>query len=389
MTRVRPLHLFLSCGEASGERYGAALARALREERPDVRLSGLGGAALADAGVDLVERSERISVMGFGEVAAALPRILDVRRTVRTAVAADDVDVLVPIDFPGFNLGLARFARRRGRRVYYVVAPQLWAWGGWRLGGLRKAVDRLGVLLPFEQAFFSSRGIPCEALGHPLSEDYDASAHACGRPERERRLRQPKAGLRIGLLPGSRRQEVLGLADLLRETVAAFAAALPDRHVDWTVSVAPGVDPRWLGPLGRAPFRLDRAPLPELLPRLDLAVVCSGTASLEAALAGVPHALVYRTSALNYAVASRLVRVDRIGLANLVLGRDVVVEHVQHDARAGAVAADLVRWTEDRARRARFDDHRTDLAARLGPPGFWSRTAGSILDLAGEEAPRG
>jgi len=375
--------IFLSCGEASGERYGAALARALRAARPDVRLRGMGGPALAAAGVELDVRADALAVMGFGEVAQALPRLLAARKAARRAVTAAELDAVVPVDFPGFNLDLARRARAAGTPVYYVVAPQLWAWGAWRLKGLRAAVDRLGVLLPFEKAWFEARGVPCDALGHPLRDDYgDAEAAAAVAAREERLAGRTPVPLRVGLLPGSRRQEVTGLADLLGATADALCAAAPVRRFQFVLSRAPGVDPAWFGPLGRRDdVEITGAGLPELLPTLDLAVVCSGTASLEAALAGVPHALVYRTSALNYAVARRLVKVDHIGLPNLVLDRRMVDEHVQADARPEPVAADLARWLDDAARRARFREHRERLAARLGPPGFWRRTAERILDL--------
>jgi len=384
----RPPRLFLSCGEASGERYGAALARALRDARPDVRLSGMGGPALAAAGVELAVRSDDLAVMGFGEVAAALPRLLAARRAARRAVAAEGVDAVVPIDFPGFNISLARYARERGRRVYYLVAPQLWAWGAWRLGGLRRAVDRLGVLLPFEKEWFEARGVPCAALGHPLRDDYPDAETAAAAAAREARLRDGSAPLRVGLLPGSRRQEVGGLAALLDRAATALCAARPDRTLTFVVSRAPGVAPAWLGPLARRrDVEIAATPLPELLPRLDLAVICSGTASLEAALAAVPHTLVYRTSGFNYALGRLLVKVPYIGLPNLVLGRAMVTELVQGDARPDAVAADLGRWLADSARRARFREHRERLALRLGPPGFWTRTAARILDLTPKDGP--
>ena len=215
-----PPHIFLSCGEASGERYGAALARALRAERADVRLSGMGGPALEAAGVRLAVRSDDIGVMGFTDVAAALPAILRARRAVRRAALAADVDLVAPVDFPGFNLDLAAHVRARGKRVYYLVAPQLWAWGGWRLGKLRRSVDRLGTLLPFERDFFEPRGVPCDALGHPLMDDYDHASVGPASAAREARLRDPAAPLTVGLLPGSRRQELRNLAPLLRDALA-------------------------------------------------------------------------------------------------------------------------------------------------------------------------
>jgi len=379
---LSPPHIFLSCGEASGERYGAALVRALRTERPDVRLSGLGGPALEAEGVELVARSDELAVMGFTDVAAVLPAILTARRIVRRRARADDVDLVVPVDFPGFNLDLAAYVRSRGKRVYFLVAPQLWAWGGWRLGKLRRAVDRLGTLLPFERGFFESRGVPCDSLGHPLMDDYPEDADAAER--RETRLRDQTQSVAVGLLPGSRRQELRNLAPLLARTLDELKKRRPERTFQAVVSVAPGVDEAWLDPLLATGCEVSRAPLPDLLPRLDLAVVCSGTASLEAALAGVPHALVYRTSSLNYAVARRLVKVDSIGLSNLISDRSMVREHVQGEARPGPVAADLASWLDLTSRRRRYAENVAVLRRRLGPPGFWERTARSILDLAAE-----
>ncbi len=378
----QPLHVFLSCGEASGERYGAALARALRHRQPDIRLSGLGGQALADAGVELIGRSEEIAVMGITDVVKALPRILAIRSKIRSAVERKDVDLVVPVDFPGFNLDIAGRARRAGHPVYFVVAPQLWAWGSWRMGQLRRSVDKLGTLLPFEADYFSQHGLDCDALGHPLIEDYTPEAATLNLKACDLRFRDPHQPLRIGLLPGSRRQEVNLLAPLLAAAAAQLCRTQPERRFQWTISSAPGVEPEWLEDLQRRTgAEVTTAAMPDLLPQLDLALVCSGTASLEASLAGVPHSLVYRTSALNYRLGKMLVQVDRIGLANLILDRDVVREFVQDEAVPSALAGDLGSWIENRARRRRFAEHVMLLHSRLGRPGFWDRTAASILSM--------
>ena len=378
----QPLHIFLSCGEASGERYGAALARALRQRQPDLRLSGLGGQALADAGVELVGRSDEIAVMGITDVAKALPRILKVRSRIRSAVENTDVDLVVPVDFPGFNLDIAGRARRAGHPVYFVVAPQLWAWGSWRMGQLRRSVDKLGTLLPFEADYFSHHGIHCDALGHPLIDDYTAEAATTTLNTRDLRFRDPTQPLTIGLLPGSRRQEVNLLAPLLADAAEQLCRSQPGRKFQWMISSAPGVDPLWLSDLQqRTGAEVTTASMPDLLPQLDLALVCSGTASLEATLAGVPHSLVYRTSALNYRLGKMLVQVNRIGLANLILDRDVVREFVQDEASPSALAYDLGLWIDNRARRRRYAEHVMLLHSRLGRPGFWDRTAASILSM--------
>ena len=377
-------HIFLSCGEASGERYGVALVRALRERCPDVILSGLGGEALAEAGVTLVARADELAVMGFTDVAAALPSLLKARNLVRRCAVADDIDLVIPVDFPGFNLDLATHVKAQGKAVYFLVAPQLWAWGGWRIGKLRRAVDRLGTLLPFERAFFETRGVSCDALGHPLMDDYLDRDVQPTMALREARLRDTATPLTLGLLPGSRRQEIANLVPLLAAVITELKLRRPDRSFQGVVSVAPGAEDAWFEPLPALGCTLTHRPLPDLLPDLDMAVVCSGTASLEASLAGVPHALVYRTSPLNYVLARLLVNVESIGLANLISDLAMVREHVQGAALPRPVVDDLEGWLDGTSRRRRFTEHVATLRHRLGPPGFWARTADSILGLVTE-----
>jgi lipid-A-disaccharide synthase len=375
-------HVFLSCGEASGDRYGAALVAALREQRPDVRVTALGSQALAVAGADVVAGSEEIAVMGFGEVLGRLPSILRVRRRIWRHVARAGVDVVVPVDFPGFNLRLAGQARRRGLPVFYVVPPQLWAWGGWRLPRLRRDVTQLGTILPFEPAWFGARRVPTVHLGHPLMEDYADYPFAARRREREQRLQDPDRPVTVGLLPGSRDQEITRLLPAMRVAASMIQTWLGRRRVKVIVSRAPGRDGRRVDALAGEAATVSDEPLPLLCERLDLALVCSGTASLELALAGVPHALAYRTSALNYAIARRLVRVSHIGLANLILERPLVPEHVQDAADPTPLANSLLGLLNTPGARRDFLAGCEQLRRRCGPAGVWQRAARAILDLA-------
>ena len=373
-------HVFLSCGEASGERYGARLVECLRALCPEARFSGLGGDELAAAGVDLICRRDEVSVMGFGEVLGALPALRRARSRLRRHLETAGVDLFVPVDFPGFNLGLAKHARRRGVPVFYLVAPQMWAWGGWRIGGLRRAVDRLAVLLPFEEAFFRERGVPAHWYGHPLRELYDDKSMGRIGREREARLRGEATEVRVGLLPGSRRQELVRMLPLMLRALDGLKHARPERRFMGVVSRAPGVSDAELAAARAAGYEISEAPLPRLTQDLDLALVCSGTASLETALAGLPHALAYRTSPLSYALGRCLVKVDRIGLANLILDRGVVKEFIQAEATPESLAADLADWLDQPTRRARFASHVDELRAALGAPGVWDRIAAAALD---------
>jgi len=374
-------HVFLACGEASGERYGAALVGALRERLPDARFTGLGGDGLADAGVEIVCGRSELSIMGFAEVLPALPAIWRARRRLARHLDDGGVDLFVPVDFPGFNLGLAARARRLGVPVFYLVAPQLWAWGGWRAGRLRRAVDLLGTLLPFEQDYFAARDVPAVWLGHPLIDVYDKPETDRERKDREARLVSSSADLTVGLLPGSRRQEIDRLLPTMLASVERLKRRVPHRSFRWIVSRAPGVRDAELEAARAAGAEVSEASLRDLLRELDLALVCSGTASLEAAMAGVPHAIAYRTSAFNHLLARRLVRVDFIGLANLVLERALVREYVQDAATPDRLAGDLADWLSCSARRARFASGVDTLREKLGAPGVWDRAADAALSL--------
>lgn len=388
MTAAAP-HVFISAGEASGDRYGAALLDALREREPRLRCSALGGPALAIAGADIIQSSADIAVMGFGEVAAALPAILRARRRVFGHLNREAIDLVIPIDFPGFNLDLAGHARRRRQAVFYLIPPQLWAWGGWRVRTLRQRTDRIGTILPFEAEFFRARGLDVFPMGHPLMEDYAAFPFARRHREREARLDDPVQPLTIGLLPGSRRQEIERLLPSFKVAAGMIRAWQGRRDLRVLVSAAPGADRDRLAAMIGESGHVTDEPLPRLLDRLDFALVCSGTASLEVALAGVPHAIAYRTSGFNYAIARSLVRVPYIGLANLILDKPAVPELIQENASPVHLANALLAFMNQRRRREEFHDDCERVRAACGAPGVWARTAAAILAFCAERRAQG
>jgi lipid-A-disaccharide synthase len=382
--RAGQRHIFLSCGEASGDRYGARVVAALRQRDPSLRFSALGGPQLEAAGVRIIQPSEPVAVMGVGEVVRALPALLAARRRVDRHLAQGGIDLFLPIDFPGFNGHLAAGARRRGVPVFWLVAPQHWAWGSWRTASFRRRVDRLGTILPFETEYFRSRSFDVEPLGHPLMDDYGGRfPYESHLAKREGRLNGRDGVLTIGLLPGSRRQELAALLPVLKVTSQAVTAHLGGREVRFIVSLAPGVDRGWVESLFMAAADFSDESLPELLPRLDLALVCSGTASLEAALAGVPHEIVYRTGALTAYVGRRLLKAPHIGLANLVLGRRMVREHVQDEASPLPLARELLSWVARPADRQTFYSDVRRLRQLCGQPGAWERAADAALKMIG------
>lgn len=364
--------LLITAGEASGDQAGAAVVAALRRRHPEWRLLATGGERMEAAGAELLVHYRELAVMGFAEVLRRLPALRGRLRALGDLLGAGVIDLFLPVDFPGFNLRLAARARRAGLPVLYFIAPQVWAWGESRVAALRRDVDRLALILPFEGEWFAARGVAGEFVGHPLLESPRPLAPAAATP-------------RLGLLPGSRAQEVTRLLGPMLEAAARLKRAQPALAVE--LLEAPGLPAAFYDRLlRRAPLapRRCREESAGFLARQGAAVVASGTATLETAVAGLPMVVVYRTGLLNYQLARRLVRIERIALANLVAGEDLVPELVQGALTAERLAAALTPLLEDSPERAAQQAGFERLRERLGGPGCGERVAALAEALLGE-----
>ena len=350
--------ILLSAGEPSGDLHGAAVAAALRRRWPRARLFGLGGPLMAEAGVELLEDVRRLAVMGFVEVAGRLPFFVRLLRRVRREMVRRRTDLVLPIDYPGFNLRLARAARRSGVPVLYYIAPQVWAWHRSRCRQLAENTDRLAVVLPFEETVFREAGARAVFVGHPL---LDAAPVTVTREAFCEQLGLDPAAPILALFPGSRAQEVRrhlavfeGAAHRLRETNPAVQPVI----------AASRTLPREL--YGGTPFPLvhdSRA----LLAHARAALVKSGTGTLEAALAGTPLVIAYRAHPLTFWLARRLVQVPRIGLVNLVAGEALAPEYLQDEATPEALARAVGPLLEDGVARDRMLEGLARVRASLAP----------------------
>ncbi len=325
----RAPHILICAGESSGDMHGAALIRAWRARHPDARISAVAGEAMRAAGCESIMPMESLNVMGLGDVLRALPRILRIARRLTDWAAEQRPDLVVLIDFPGFHLRLGARFRRLGIPVLYYIAPKLWAWGAWRVAKLRRAQDRLACILPFEPAWFATRGIVAEYVGNP-------SAHACidrgwSREELCRRHGLDPSRPLLALLPGSRAGELARHLPLLVEVGREVLRQMP--QVQLLSARAPGVDAQALAPLKEAGVVIvDRLQDGYAL-RVDAALAVSGTATLELALWNVPSVLVYRNSPLMIGLARRLVATRCAGLANIILDDTLVMpECIQEHA---------------------------------------------------------
>jgi lipid-A-disaccharide synthase len=374
---VRGQRVFFVTGEPSGDLQAAHLAAAMRGQDPNLVLCGVGGPAMREAGVATTIDIGELSVMGVAEVVGALARV---RRMYRAILAEMDSprrpDLLVLVDFPEFNLLVARAARRRGVRVLYYVSPQVWAWRRGRVRKIRKRVDAMVVLFPFEETFYAVHGVRARFFGHPLAETVKATRSM---PETRARLGVQADVPLVALLPGSRAKEVDRHLPLMLE-----AARRLDRRVRFAIACAPGI--------ARVGFEraakeagIDVSVVENdtynLLAAADAAAVASGTATVEAALLGCPHVVVYKTSALTYAVARALVRTRYIGMPNILLDAPVVPELIQGRATPDALAAGLRRFLGDAAYARSVRDRLEGVREALVRPGAADRAAAYALEL--------
>lgn len=358
--------IFLAAGEASGDRHGAAIARALHDRIPGVRLLGIGGEAMERAGVELLAGLDDLAVMGFAEVARRLPFFLRLRRRVDRRIREADARLVLPIDYPGFNLRLAARAHRQGRKVLYFIAPQVWAWKERRAGRMARDCDRVLTVLPFETELLERYGVDVEFVGHPLLDEIPA--------RQVPRAPGPEGQRVLGVFPGSRAQEIERILPLFAETARTLVARTP--RLEAVVARAPSLPETMYADCG-----LPTATPEEVRERAFAALTKSGTITLELALDGIPMVVAYRTSRATYALARRLVDVPYIALVNLVADELLVPEFVQDAATPTTLAAALAPILEPASpARANMLAGYERVRARLGEPGC----AGRVADRAAE-----
>jgi lipid-A-disaccharide synthase len=361
-------------GEASGDLHAGAVARALVDAEAPFALTGIGGNVMRDAGVQLVAHVEKLAVMGFVEVLKHVPLHYRLANELRRRLRSGSVALVVLVDYPGFNMKIAASAKEAGVPVLYYITPQVWAWGAKRLAELARTITKAAVILPFEESLLRRHGIDATFVGHPL---LDRARTLPTRDVARATLGIAASDRLLALFPGSRGQEIARHLDPFVETARELQRRDPALKV--VVSAAPHV----AIPSARCPFPLVHSASFAVLRAADAAMCKSGTTTLEAAVAGCPLVVAYRTSAITYAAARRLVRIPHIGLVNVVAGREVAPEFVQ-DALVPARVADVLGELLDPVsarRRAMVDDLRR-VRESLGEAGAADRVARMAIALA-------
>ena len=366
-------------GEASGDLHGANLVREMKALDPSIAFSGVGGRRLEAEGVNLVARSSEMAVVGITEVFTKIRFILGVFIKLRKMLRDEKPELLILIDYPDFNLRLASAAKALGVRVFYYISPQVWAWRKGRIRQIKRVVDRMAVILPFEKAFYAAKGYAVDFVGHPLLDVV--------KRHRSRETALKDFGLAdrwpiVALLPGSRDKEIksllpemLGAAVLLKESYPEAQFILP---------LADTVDPRTVDQLIQmypVSVNVVSGQIHDAVGLADVALVASGTATLETALLEIPMVILYRISPLTAAIGKRLIRLEHIGLVNIIAGRTVVPELIQEDASASRLADEALKILSDGKRNREIRTGLAEIRGKLGEPGASCRTAQLVLDI--------
>jgi len=387
-----PVTILIVAGEASGDAHGARLVAEIRKLVPEAQFSGIGGEALAAQGVKLLARAEDLAVVGLTEVAGRLPAVVGALKKLGRVLRRDRPALTILIDFPDFNFLVARLAKWHRVPVMYYISPQVWAWRRHRVRTIARLVDRMVVIFPFEEEFYRQQGVPVTFVGHPFMETLPDL------PRREMLLQEwglDPERLTLALLPGSRGSEIERHLPTMLAAAKIIKEAIPE--VQFLLPLA-STTPRGLveGMIGEVwgEGASGRRPLPPLLNIITgqayaalkaahLAVVASGTVTVESALAGTPTVIIYRLAPLTFQVAKLLIRVEHIGMANLLAGEGLFPELIQDNFSAEALARELLRWIKEPKRLGDLRQGLARVVERLGPPGASERAARVALELIG------
>lgn len=373
--------ILISAGEASGDLYAGAVTRGIKQLNPEAEVFGMGGDCLREAGGEVLFDIKDHSLMGFVEVLKKLPDVWKLRNAFIDLMEKRKPDVLLTIDYPGFNMRLAKLAKERGINVVYFIAPQVWAWRPGRAADVAKVTDKIACIFPFEYDFYKSYGADIEFIGHPLVDTV--------KPSLSRKEAEELAGKRTGhplilLMPGSREMEIqrllpvmLGAAKILKQKQPELDFAIPRAATIAKKILEDSVRQAGLN------IRLIEGHNYDVMSVADLAIVTSGTVTLEAAMCGLGCEILYKSSPISFWIAKRVVKIPNIGLPNIVAGRQIEPELLQDDCTPDKIASTALELLEPE-RFAQLQRDLLEVKEKLGEPGAVKRVAELVLRMAGQ-----
>jgi lipid-A-disaccharide synthase len=374
--------ILLVAGEVSGDLHGSRLVEAIQSIDPEIQFFGVGGEGLKRVGMKLLYPSQSLSVVGITEVLLKLRPILRALRGLKKSLDRERPDLIILVDFPDFNLRLAKIAHRRGIPILYYVSPQVWAWRPKRIKLIARLVKKMIVLFPFEVPLYEAAGVDVEWVGHPL---LDTVRPALSKEKAFQQLGLDPKRRTIGLLPGSRMHEVERLLPPLLASADVLQREIPD--LQFVVPLAPGIPKTILSPWMKnisVPVIVVEGFTYDAMNLSDLLIVASGTATLEGAILGKPMVIIYKVSLLSYWIARALIRVDHIGLVNLVAEKEIASELIQRDVNPRRIADEAFRILRDPLLSRKMVESMGEVRQKLGEPGVAQRAAHIVLSLMKE-----
>ena len=371
--------IMIIAGEASGDMHGASLVHEMLKIDSSLKFYGIGGNKLQEAGVKLHAHASEMSVVGITEVIPKLGTILRIMNRMKKSMDEFNPDLVILIDYPDFNLRIAKAAHKRGIKVFYYISPQVWAWRKGRINQIKKLVNKMAVILPFEVETYRQKGFPVNYVGHPLL-DLVKTKYSPQEARTKFGLKEGKTT--VALLPGSRFSEVNNLLPEMLRAGEILAQHIQD--IQFLLPLADTVEEKIITDIISGyslKVNIISGHTYDAISCSDLAIVASGTATLETALLGIPMIIIYKISSLTYFIGKFIVHVKNIGLANIIAGKTIVPELIQEDARGNRIAAEALDILTDAERKQEMIKELAAIRSKLGNPGAARKTAQLAYDM--------
>jgi lipid-A-disaccharide synthase len=372
--------IMIIAGEASGDMHGASLVREMLRIDPSLNFYGIGGNRMQDAGVKLLVNAAETAVVGLTEVISKFGTLFRIIRQVKKSLDEMKPELVILIDYPDFNLNfVAPAAKKRNIKIFYYISPQVWAWRKSRINKIKRLVDKMAVILPFEVDTYAAKGFVVDYVGHPL---LDLVKPAYSKQESRKIFDLDESKTTIGLLPGSRTSEVIKLLPEMLKTAEILAQKIPD--IQFVLPLADTLEENMVNEIiSRFTIRVKviGGHTYDVISCMDLGIVASGTATLETALLGVPMIIIYKISPLSYFIGRLIVNVKNIGLANIIAGKTVVPELIQNEASGENIAQEALAILNNAERRKQIIEELTAIRSKLGNPGAAIRAAQLAYDM--------
>jgi lipid-A-disaccharide synthase len=372
--------VLIVAGEASGDLHGSFLVREMLNINPALHFYGIGGNKMRKAGVKLLAHAADIAVVGVFEVFSKIGNIIKIRQKIKKSLDQLKPDLVILIDFPDFNLNIvARAAKKKGVKIFYYISPQVWAWREGRVEQIKRLVDKMTVILPFEVDFYAAHGLAVNYVGHPL---LDTVKTELTRSQARLRFGLAERQATIGLLPGSRTAEITRLLPEMMQAAQIISQKIPDAQ--YILPLADTVEEKIVADIiasSNLNVKIISGHTYDVLACCDAAIVTSGTATLETGLLGVPMIIIYRVSLFSELIGRMIIKPQRIGLVNIIAGKTVAPELIQHDANGPRIASEVLAILLNEAKKQEITAELRDIRAKLGEPGAARRAAQIACDM--------